>query len=124
MWFSFSTNFLIFITAVTLYFFYNKGSVSIYYRIFILFTGIAALVAGFGHLPVFELSTGLKILYVSRVINFISVYCFIYGTLRSFNYLRHETYLGIQVSICFYSRYCILYFRFDNSRGDELSAQL
>ena len=99
MWFSFSTNFLIFITAVILYFFYDKGLVSVYYKAFVVFTGIAALVAGFGHLPVFEPSMGLNILYVSRVINFISVYCFIHGTLLFFNYLQHKNYMGIQVSV-------------------------
>ncbi len=97
MWFSFSTNFLIFITAVILYFFYKKSFVFVYYKAFVILTGFAALVAGFGHLPTFDNSTSLMILYVSRVINLISVFCFIHGTLWSFNYFQHKIYWSLEV---------------------------
>jgi hypothetical protein len=99
MWFSFFTNFLIFSTAMVLCFFFNRSNMSRYYIGFVAFTGLSALVAGFGHLTVFESSLGPKMLYGSRVFSFISVYCFTYGTLRSFHYLQQKIYSVLQVSL-------------------------
>ena len=99
MWFSFFTNFLIFSTAMVLCFFFNRSNISRYYIGFVAFTGLSALVAGFGHLTIFESSLGPKMLYGSRVLSFISVYCFTYGTLRSFHYLQQKIYSVLQVSL-------------------------
>jgi len=99
MWFSFSTNILISVTAILLYVKYRNRSVSAYYWAFVLLTGFSSFVAAFGHLPLIAESTGVKLLYVSRLLNFVSITAFIAGTLEAFNYFQQAIYKGMNMAI-------------------------
>lgn len=99
MWFSFSTNILIFATAIILYFLYRKDDVPVYYMAFVLLTGFSSFMAGFGHLPLIDENIRQVILYVSRLINFVSIFAFMQGTLGFFDYYQSKLNLGISLVI-------------------------
>ncbi len=99
MWFSFSTNILIFATAVILYFVYRKDDVPTYYTAFVLLTGFSSLLAAFGHLALIDEAIRPGILYVSRLLNFVSVFAFMQGTLRFFDYYQSTLNISISVAI-------------------------
>lgn len=99
MWFSFSTNILIFITAISLYSVYRRENIPTYYLNFVLFTGFSSLLAAFGHLPIIEASTGNKLMFVSRLLNFLSIYAFMSGTLQFFNYLQNIRYKLVNIAL-------------------------
>lgn len=99
MWFSFSTNILIFITAIMLYVVYRRENIPTYYLTFVLFTGFSSLLAAFGHLPIIEVSLGNKLMFLSRLLNFLSVYAFMSGTLQFFNYLQNIQYKLLNIAL-------------------------
>lgn len=99
MWFSFSTNILIFATAIILYFAYRKDDVPPYYTAFILLTGFSSLMAAFGHLQLVDEAVRPSILYVSRLINFVSIFAFMQGTLGFFGYYQSTLNIGVSIAI-------------------------
>lgn len=101
MWFSFSTNILVFVTAVLLYAAYRKSEVSAYYHAFVLLTGFSSLMAAFGHLELVEAHIASKLLFMSRLLNFVGVFAFMSGTLQFFGYLQHTGYKGLSIAIFF-----------------------
>jgi|GEM_PF-1233040 hypothetical protein len=101
MWFSFSTNILIFVTALILFFVYRKGSISLYYQLFVALIGLSSFLAAFGHLPIIEKPLSSQLLYFSRLLNFASVFAFISGTLMFFNYWQSNIMRLLNVTVFF-----------------------
>jgi hypothetical protein len=86
MWFSFSTNVLIFVTALVIGLAISKNVSNKNFILFLHLTGIAALIAAFGHLPILESSLQKGLLFTSRIVNLLSIFFFVRGTVRYFNH--------------------------------------
>lgn len=90
MWFSFSTNILIFATAVVLYLTMHKDYKQKYFLWFILLTGIAAGVAAFGHLEILHPAWQKGLLFISRIVNIASIFSFMSGTFKYFKLIDNK----------------------------------
>ncbi|HAY88890.1 MAG TPA: hypothetical protein DCY51_05585, partial [Bacteroidetes bacterium] len=73
MWFSFASNILILVVGVFLYFKYEEEYVQKSWGYFVLLTGLAAGVAAFGHLDILALGTRGYLLFISRLLNILSM---------------------------------------------------
>jgi len=94
MWFSFASNILILVVGVFLYFKYEEEYVQKSWGYFVLLTGLAAGVAAFGHLDILALGTRGYLLFVSRLLNILSMLGFVKGVLDHFGYTNRVPQLG------------------------------
>ena len=99
MWFTFSTNILIFVVTIILSLTINKNLRERMFYYFILFTGIGALIAAFGHLPILDIRLQNSLLLVSRITNIISIYCFATGVLRLCGYNNKKWLMLLNVGV-------------------------
>ncbi|NNJ56572.1 MAG: hypothetical protein HKP14_10580 [Bacteroidia bacterium] len=90
MWFSFSTNILIFATALVIYLTMKDDYKQKYFLWFVLLTGIAAGVAAFGHLEVLNPTLQKVLLFISRMVNIASIFSFMTGTFHYFKLIDNK----------------------------------
>ena len=90
MWFSFSTNILTLLAGVLLYLYIQGEGVNIYLRRFLLWTGISAGIAAFGHLEILPNELQKYLLVLSRILNVLSIFFFAYGSLQVFDYSKNS----------------------------------
>ncbi len=86
MWFSFSTNALIFVTAMILGMSMRKNLRNKSFLYFLFLTGITSLIAAFGHLETLPMTYQKGLLFLSRIVNLFSIFFFVSGTFTYFNY--------------------------------------
>ena len=86
MWLSFASNILILVVGVFLYLKYEEEYAQKSWGYFVLLTGLAAGVAAFGHLDILALDTRGYLLFVSRLLNILSMLGFVKGVLDHFGH--------------------------------------
>ncbi len=94
MWLTFLSNSIIFITAVILSRSLHRESGRTYFYWFVLLTGVGSFVAAFGHLTIIPLKLQSGLLFFSRIINIITVFCFASGIISKF-YERKYSWFAI-----------------------------
>lgn len=99
MWFSFFTNVFTFAVSLILCFTVARNLKSRYFYFFILLSGVASLIAAFGHLPIIDLGLQKTLLLFSRVVNLIAIYSFATGALIHFNYYNKALVRALNIGL-------------------------
>ena len=90
IWITFSSNILIFLTALILLKIHTKRIISKQFIWFIAFTGISSGVAAFGHLSIIDERLANSLLLASRLFSLGSIYLFTNGSLDFANFQNNK----------------------------------
>lgn len=95
MWFSFAGNFILFLTGLFIFLRLYKNRAIDAFQLFFLFTAIAAIFGGFGHLEIISEYWGRLLLFVSRTFSLFSLLAMAIGVSKLFDH--KNTVLGVNV---------------------------
>jgi hypothetical protein len=95
MWFSFAGNFILFLTGLFIFLRLNRNRSIDAFQLFFLFTALAAIFGGFGHLDIISEYWGRILLFVSRVFSLFSLLAIASGVSNLFD--RKNAVLGVDV---------------------------
>ncbi|MFT4598236.1 MAG: hypothetical protein ACJAR8_001441 [Bacteroidia bacterium] len=90
MWFSFATNIFILLIGIFLYFTWCKSTNQNSYNQFVMFTGVSAGIAAFGHLEILPIVWQKGLLVLSRIVNILAIYSFAAHSIRYFGYDKYS----------------------------------
>ncbi|MDG1720862.1 MAG: hypothetical protein P8I31_06380 [Bacteroidia bacterium] len=108
IWITFSSNILIFLTALVLLRIHTNRIISKQFIWFITLTGISSGVAAFGHLPILDERLANYLLLASRFFSLGSVYLFTVGSL-AFSSFRNNKMIRITNVILFVTMVIVLF---------------
>jgi len=108
IWITFSSNILIFLTALVLLRINTNRIISKQFIWFIALTGISSGVAAFGHLPILDERLANYLLLASRFFSLGSVYLFTVGSL-AFSSFRNNKMIRITNVILFVTMVIVLF---------------
>ena len=108
IWITFSSNILIFLTALVLLRIHTNRIISKQFIWFIALTGISSGVAAFGHLPILDERLANYLLLASRFFSLGSVYLFTVGSL-AFSSFRNNKMIRITNVILFVTMVIVLF---------------
>ena len=108
IWITFSSNILIFLTALVLLRIHTNRIISKQFIWFITLTGISSGVAAFGHLPILDERLANYLLLASRFFSLGSVYLFTMGSL-AFSSFRNNKMIRITNVILFVTMVIVLF---------------
>lgn len=86
MWLSFFSNIVVFATALVLFYTLARGLRNRYFLYFVHLTGVSSLFAAFGHLNLLDVSLQECLLLISRLFSLASIFSFVTGTMKCFDY--------------------------------------